>query len=235
MNAWETCLLEHNLVSCHTFKDLFLVLSQEITLLTRKQTELFSQPPCPFHRLSPRNNFTKSSWAYRNWNLVKIIFVLTLIGMISSGHEFAYATTAELSWHVQNRDMKLSFMMTSSNRHFSALLAFCENLPVTSAFPSQRSVTRGIDIFFDLHLNKRLSKTPRRRWFETPSRSLWRNCNNFSCFTYPYFQKFHSWPHSWNGFLLTYSDPNKMASISQTTFSTIFSWFFFHWRSYMYS
>ena len=31
-------------------------------------------------------------------------------------------------------------------------------------------------VFFYLRLNKRLSKQPRRRWFETPSRSLWRHC-----------------------------------------------------------
>ena len=42
---------------------------------------------------------------------------------------------------------------------FSALLAICaENSPVTSEFPSQRPVTRSFDAFFDLHLNKRLSK-----------------------------------------------------------------------------
>ena len=34
--------------------------------------------------------------------------------------------------------------------------------------------TRSFDVFFDQ--NKRLSKQPRRRWFETPSRSLWRHC-----------------------------------------------------------
>ena len=33
------------------------------------------------------------------------------------------------------------------------------------------------DVSFDLRLNKRLSKQWRRRWFETPSRSLWRHCN----------------------------------------------------------
>ena len=32
-------------------------------------------------------------------------------------------------------------------------------------------------IFFDLRLNKRLNKPPRRRWFETPSCSFWRHCN----------------------------------------------------------
>ena len=33
------------------------------------------------------------------------------------------------------------------------------------------------DVFFAVRLNKRLSKQSRRRWFETPSRSLWRYCN----------------------------------------------------------
>ena len=59
---------------------------------------------------------------------------------------------------------------------FSALLAICVgNSPVTGEFPSQRPVTRSFDGFFDLRLNKRLSKRPRRRWFETPSHPLWRH------------------------------------------------------------
>ena len=52
---------------------------------------------------------------------------------------------------------------------FSALLAICEgNSPVTNEFPTQRPVTRSFDVFFDLRLNKRLSKPSRRWWFETP-------------------------------------------------------------------
>ena len=50
-------------------------------------------------------------------------------------------------------------------------------LPVTGELPAQRPVTRSFDVFFDLSLNKRLSKQSRRRWFETPSCSLWRHCN----------------------------------------------------------
>ena len=66
------------------------------------------------------------------------------------------------------------FMMTSSNGTFSALLAFCAgNSPVTGDFPSQRSVTWSFDVFFDPRLNKRLGEQSGRRWFETPSRSLW--------------------------------------------------------------
>ena len=42
---------------------------------------------------------------------------------------------------------------------FSALLAICAGKsPVTGEFPAQRPVTRSFDIFFDLRLNKRLSK-----------------------------------------------------------------------------
>ena len=49
---------------------------------------------------------------------------------------------------------------------FSALLTLCAgNSPITGEFPSQRPVTRSFDVFFDLRLNKRLSKQSRGRWF----------------------------------------------------------------------
>ena len=63
---------------------------------------------------------------------------------------------------------------------FSALLAICTgNSPVPGEFPAQRPVTRGFDVFFDLCLNKRLSKQSLGWWFETPSVSLWRHCNGY--------------------------------------------------------
>ena len=63
---------------------------------------------------------------------------------------------------------------------FSVLLALCaENSSLTGEFPSQRPVTRRFDVFFDLRLNKRLSKQPWGWWFETPSSSLWRQCNAY--------------------------------------------------------
>ena len=71
----------------------------------------------------------------------------------------------------------------------------------TGEFPSWMPVTRSFDIIIDLFqiwpqnrilhektsekdpsnvfLNKRLSKQSRRRWFETPSRSVWRHCNEW--------------------------------------------------------
>ena len=42
---------------------------------------------------------------------------------------------------------------------FSALLAICAgNTPVPGEFPAQGPVTRSFDVFFDLRLNKRLTK-----------------------------------------------------------------------------
>ena len=61
---------------------------------------------------------------------------------------------------------------------FSALLAICAgNSPVPGEFPTQRPETRSFDVFFDLRLNKRLSKQWWGWWFETLSRPLWRHRN----------------------------------------------------------
>ena len=49
--------------------------------------------------------------------------------------------------------------------------------PGPCEFPTQRPVTRGFDVFFDLRLNKRLSKQTWGWCFETPSWSSWRHYN----------------------------------------------------------
>ena len=53
--------------------------------------------------------------------------------------------------------------------HCKAPLVYVDRwIPLTKASDA--------DIFFDLCLNKRLSKQSLGWWFETPSRSLWRHC-----------------------------------------------------------
>ena len=52
--------------------------------------------------------------------------------------------------------------------------------------PLQRPVTRSFDVFFDLCLNKRFSKQSRRWWFETPSCSWWRHCNDIYSYDLTY-------------------------------------------------
>ena len=69
-------------------------------------------------------------------------------------------------------------MMTSSNGNiFRVTGPFCGELTGPGEFPAQRPVTQSFEIFFDLRLNKRLSKQPWDWWFETPSWSLWHQCN----------------------------------------------------------
>ena len=64
---------------------------------------------------------------------------------------------------------------------FSALLVVCAgNSPVTGEFPAQRPVTRSFNVFFDMRLNKRLSKRSWDWWFETPWCPLWHNRNGWT-------------------------------------------------------
>ena len=70
--------------------------------------------------------------------------------------------------------------MTSSNGNiFRVLLAICAgNSPVPGEFPAQRPVTQSFGAFFDLRLNKRLSKQSWGWWFEALSHPLWRHLND---------------------------------------------------------
>ena len=54
---------------------------------------------------------------------------------------------------------------------------FPPNWPLCGEFTGQRSC----GVFLDRHPNKRLGNQSIRRWFETPSRSLWRHCNVVGC------------------------------------------------------
>ena len=63
-------------------------------------------------------------------------------------------------------------------KHFRVTGSLCGKFTVPGDFPAQRPVTRSFDVFFDLRPNKRLNKQPWGWWFETPSWSLWRQCND---------------------------------------------------------
>ena len=79
---------------------------------------------------------------------------------------------------VDVKDVRI--MMASSNANFfhvtGPLWGGIHWSPLNSLHKGW-PVTRTFDDFSVLRLNKRLSKQSRRRWFETPWRSLWRHCN----------------------------------------------------------
>ena len=71
-------------------------------------------------------------------------------------------------------------MMTSSNGNFFRVTGpLCGEFTGPGEFHTQRAVTRSLDVFLDLRLNKRSSKQPWGWWFGTPSWSLWRQCNDY--------------------------------------------------------
>ena len=77
-----------------------------------------------------------------------------------------------LIWDHQHHDSVIKW------KHFPRYWPFVRGIHRPGDFPSQRTVTRRFNVFFDLRLNKRLSKQSKHRWFETLSRSLWRHCND---------------------------------------------------------
>ena len=56
------------------------------------------------HKIGPVTHFT-NEFINHNWKSVIIVFVIIFILTILSGRNFAHATTAKLSWHVQNCDL----------------------------------------------------------------------------------------------------------------------------------
>ena len=94
----------------------------------------------------------------------------------------------------------VSFQLHTWRRHrmeqFPCHWPFVWGTPVTGEFPSPRPVMRVVDVLFDLRLNKRLSKQSRRRWFETPSRSLWPHCNDWQIVNLQFHTMFCLW---WRG------------------------------------
>ena len=163
----------------------------------------------------------------------------------------AFAATNSLGsiTHSSPASRQHFYMMTSSNGNiFRVTGPLCGEFTGPGEFPTQRPVTWSFDVFFDLRLNKRLSKQQWGWWFETPSWSLWRQCNVFAVVWLGLW-----WLACCDNQLdkqaidvrlavipakllyililglclkasLTYWGWDKMAAIFQTTFSNAFSW-----------
>ena len=122
--------------------------------------------------------------------------------------------------------------MTSSNgKIFRVTGHLCGEFTGPGEFPTQRPVTWRFDVFFDLRLNKRLSKQPWGWWFETLSWSLWRHCNArmfprhcLNCHTNCYRANWLFRHHAWWFLLLTFWKLNHFEeTLTIFTFSLV-SW-----------
>ena len=141
------------------------------------------QPPPP--PPPPWNSFRLYSFLVIMW---PIFSIFTLQGCLMWVQRMICALPMSLMWWIWY-DISLGRikakrvcepMMTSSNGNiFRVTDPLCGEFTGPGEFPTQRPVTRSFSVFFDLRFNKRLSKLPRGWWFETPSWSLWRQCNAF--------------------------------------------------------
>ena len=81
-------------------------------------------------------------------------------------------------WHIMDSSKGTHQWWRHQMETFSAWLAiYAGNSLVPGEFPAKRPATWSFDGFFDLRLNKRLSKQSWGWWFETLSRLLWRHRN----------------------------------------------------------
>ena len=115
------------------------------------------------HNVIPLLGFIlkKNSTIHTSWTLC---FILSnqMVNIYRAGSDYSRYT----------RSVKWLHMMPSWNgNNFRVTGHLCGD------FPTQRPVTRGFDIFFDLRLNKKLSKQWWGWWYETPSCPLWRHRN----------------------------------------------------------
>ena len=97
-----------------------------------------------------------------------------------SYHTISLSSLCRTVWRVQQANVKdlEEYMMTSSNGNiFRVTGLLCGEFTGPGEFPTQRPVMRSFDVFFDLRLNKRLSKQSWGWWLETLSCLLWRHCN----------------------------------------------------------
>ena len=123
---------------------------------------------------------------FQCWNMIENTnissYFFPTIQHVYSFKDFTWQTSKRpLShwprWYVAEARVN---MMTSSNGNIFHVTGLCaENSPVTGEFSAERPVTRSFAVFFDLCLNKRLSKQSWGWWSETPSCSLWRHCNEY--------------------------------------------------------
>ena len=101
------------------------------------------------------------------WRIVSISMTSHEHHGISSHHQLDYLFNSMSWWRHEMETL-------------SVLLALCARKSlVTGEFPSQRPVMHSFDVFFDLCLNKRLSKQFESWgwWFEMPLCPLWCHCN----------------------------------------------------------
>ena len=104
----------------------------------------------------------------------------------------SYGTTAHYEYkntqrfsviEIKTLVSKFDMMTSSSGNIFGVTSLLCGEFTCHRWIPRKKVSDAELWFFFDLRLNKRLSKQSQGWWFETPPRSLWRHCNDTVWYT----------------------------------------------------
>ena len=106
----------------------------------------------------------------QNWRLI----ILSIVNFVPCHLITVFNRLLFTPTHPYHHFQDYNTLWSHQMETISALLVLYAG---SSPVPAQRPVTRSFDVFFDLRLNLRLSKQLWGWWFETPSWSLWRQCN----------------------------------------------------------
>ena len=138
----------------------------------------------------------KQSWCIRHYTSQHIDYLFINSGDVKIFHNWISAVFTSfsplslfpriLSWQYEITIMTWCCvikwfirMMTPSNGNiFRVTGPLCGEFTGRRCIPRTKPVTRSFEGFFDLRLNKQLSKQSWVWWFETPSCPLWRHCND---------------------------------------------------------
>ena len=136
--------------------------------------------------MSPHDGGTHLEWGVEGLGIRALSEILS---DESLSYSLKRISTVEHSLHISWRSthlLHLYFLFSRWRNQMetcSASLAFVKGIHQwlrgihRSPVNSPHTVTQSYDVFFNLHLNKRLNKRSRCRWSDMPSCSLWRYCN----------------------------------------------------------
>ena len=117
-------------------------------------------------------------WCTKHQVLREDVTILTFKGFqLSAWNLVTWCTVAWSKLLFKMAKLTHSWWRHQMETFFRVTGPLCGEFTGPGEFPTQRPVTWGFDVFFDLRLNKWLSKLSWGWWFETPSWSLWRQCN----------------------------------------------------------
>ena len=139
-----------------------------------RQIEAFNKSPNTvtlFDVLCCFGNIIRYAQAYVTW-----LICLYLQRYFNDTETILWLTALLPAWFFSLLNQITCPIMTSSNGNIFRVTSHLFG-EFTGEFPAQRPVAPSFDVFFDLRLNKRLSRQSWGWWFEKLSRPLWRHCN----------------------------------------------------------